>query len=59
MQNKQKQAQNRAKVADGWAGAAIHYYKTTAQEYFMITYLTSAFKTKQRKEKATLQECDG
>ena len=32
-----KQAWNRVKVADCWAGAVLQHYKTTVQQYFTLT----------------------
>ena len=42
-----KLAKDRAKVADGWAGAVLQHYKTTVQLYFTLTSLTMTYNTKQ------------
>ena len=34
---KTEQAQDRAKVADGWAGAVVQCLKTTVPQYFTLT----------------------
>ena len=39
-------AQNRAKVADSWAGAVLHYYKITIQPFFTLEHLTMSYNIK-------------
>ena len=40
-----KQAQDRAKHADGWAGSVVQHNRTTVQQYLILTHLIQAFYT--------------